>query len=87
LNRDKTLHRFEKINKELLAAIREDINYQMPPNYISWQVLSQVVAIGLTTCDLEYAKVDISAFIQSYRIALWFAQRAPIAEPGEVGEL
>jgi len=45
---------------------------------ISWQVLSQIIAIGLATCDLEYAKVDISAFIQSYRIALWFAQRAPM---------
>ena len=58
LNRDKTLQRFEKINKKLLAAIREDMNYQMPPNYISWQVLSQVVAIGLATCSLDYAKVD-----------------------------
>ncbi len=41
-------------------------------------MLSQIIAIGLATCDLEYAKVDISAFIQSYRIALWFVQRAPM---------
>jgi hypothetical protein len=69
---------FEKINKELLGAIREDMNYRMPSNYISWQVLSQVVAIGLATCSLDYAKVDMSAFYQSYRIALWFAQKAPM---------
>ncbi|WP_333152890.1 hypothetical protein [Microcoleus sp. B9-D4] len=69
---------FEKINKELLARIREDVNYRMPSGYISWQVLSQIIAIGLSTCDLEYAKVDISAFIHSYRIALWFAHKAPI---------
>jgi len=78
LNRDKTLQRWEKINKELLAAIREEMNYRMPSNYISWQVLSQVVAIGLATCSLDYAKVDMSAFYQSYRIALWFAQKAPM---------
>ena len=35
LNRDKTLQRFEKINKELLGAIREEMNYRMPSNYIS----------------------------------------------------
>jgi hypothetical protein len=78
MNRNKSLLMFEKINKELLADIREEMNYRMPSEYISWQVLSQIIAIGLATCDLEYAKVDISAFIQSYRIALWFAQRAPM---------
>ena len=78
LNRDKTLQMFEKINKELLAAIREEMNYRMPSNYISWPVLSQVVAMGLATCSLDYAKVDMSAFYQSYRIALWFAQKAPM---------
>jgi hypothetical protein len=31
---------FEKINKELLADIREEMNYRMPSEYISWQVLS-----------------------------------------------
>ncbi|MEG5043437.1 hypothetical protein [Microcoleus sp. B4-C1] len=78
MNRNKTLQMFEKINKDLLAHIREDVNYRMPPNYIKWEVLSQIIAIGLSTCDLEYAKVDISAFIHSYRIALWFAQKAPM---------
>ncbi|MEG5175562.1 hypothetical protein QUB25_25990 [Microcoleus sp. B3-D7] len=78
MNRNKTLVMFEKINRDLLANIREDVNYRMPSGYISWQVLSQIIAIGLSTCDLEYAKVDISAFIQSYRIALWFAQKAPM---------
>jgi len=78
MNRNKTLLMFEKINKELLADIRKEMNYRMPSGYISWQVLSQIIAIGLSTCDLEYAKVDISAFFQSYRIALWFAQRAPM---------
>ena len=69
---------FDKIKKKLLEAIREDMNYRMPSHYISWQVLSQVVVIGLATCGLDYAKVDISAFYQSYRIALWFAQKAPM---------
>lgn len=78
MNRNKSLLMFEKINKELLASIREDVNYRMPSEYISWQVLSQIIAVGLTTCDLEYAPLDISAFIQSYRIALWFAQKAPM---------
>jgi hypothetical protein len=78
MNRNKTLLMFERINKELLADIRHEMNYQMPPGYINWQVLSQIIAIGLSTCDLEYAKIDISAFIQSYRIALWFAHKAPM---------
>ncbi|WP_333307561.1 hypothetical protein [Microcoleus sp. K4-C2] len=78
MNRNKSLLMFEKINKELLARIRKDVNYRMPSEYISWQVLSQIIAVGLTTCDLEYAPLDISAFIQSYRIALWFAQKAPM---------
>ncbi|MEG4518847.1 hypothetical protein [Microcoleus sp. AT9b-C5] len=78
MNRNKMLKRFEKINKDLLADIREETSYRMPSGYISWQVLSQIIAIGLATCDLEYAKVDVSAFIHSYRIALWFAHKAPI---------
>jgi hypothetical protein len=69
---------FEKINKDLVANIREDVNYRMPSGYITWQVLSQIIAIGLSTCELSYAKTDISAFLHSYRIALWFAQNAPM---------
>ena len=78
MNRNKTLMLFEKSNKELLGDIREEVNYRMPSEYISWQVLSQVIGIVLSTCELSYAKTDISAFLHSYRIALWFAQNAPV---------
>jgi len=77
MNRNKTLGMFEKINKDLVANIREDVNYRMPSEYISWEVLSQIIAIGLS-CELSYATTDISAFFHSYRIALWFAQNAPM---------
>lgn len=78
INRNKTLMLFEKSHKQLLGDIREEVNYRMPSEYISWQVLSQVIAIALSTCELSYAKTDISAFCHSYRIALWFAQNAPM---------
>ena len=78
MNRNKTLMLFEKSNKQLLGDIREEMNYRMPSEYISWQVLSQVIGIALSTCELSYAKTDISAFLHSYRIALWFAQNAPV---------
>jgi hypothetical protein len=70
MNRNKTLMMFEKSNKELLRDIREEVNYRIPSEYISWQVLSQVIAIALSTGELSYAKTDISAFCHSYRIAL-----------------
>jgi len=50
VNRNKTLILFEKNHKELLGDIREEVNYRMPSEYISWQVLSQVIAIALSTC-------------------------------------
>ena len=78
MNRNKTLMMFEKNHTELLGDIREEVNYRMPSEYISWQVLSQVIAVALSTCELSYAKIDISAFSHSYRIALWFAQNAPV---------
>ena len=78
INRNKTLMIFEKSNKQLLGDIREEVNYRMPSEYISWQVLSQVIAVALSTCELSYANTDISAFLHSYRIALWFAQNAPM---------
>ena len=43
LNRNKTLMMFEKSNKELLGDIREEVNYRMPSEYISWQVLSTFI--------------------------------------------
>ena len=78
LNRDKTLKAFEKVNKDLLKQIRVDRTYKMPPNYINWQILSGIIAIAISTCELDYAKIDVSAFLHSYRTALWFAQNAPI---------
>ena len=78
LNRNRTLKAFEQVNKDLLAKIRIDRTYKMPPNYINWQILSGIVAIAISTCSPDYAKIDVSAFIHSYRTALWFAQNAPI---------
>ncbi len=78
LNRNKTLKAFEKVNKDLLAKIRNDRTYKMPPNYINWDILSGIIAIAISTCSSDYAKIDVSAFIHSYRTALWFAQNAPI---------
>ena len=78
LNRNRTLIAFEKVNKDLLRQIRADRTYKMPPNYINWQTLSGIVALVLSTCQPEYARADVSAFLHSYRTALWFAQNAPI---------
>lgn len=78
LNRNQTLKAFEKVNKDLLKQIRAHRTYKMPANYIDWQILSGIAAFALSTCELDYAKVDVSAFIHSYRTALWFAQDAPI---------
>ncbi|MEG3899007.1 MULTISPECIES: hypothetical protein [unclassified Microcoleus] len=66
------------MNKDLLKQIRADRTYRMPPNYINWQVLSGIAALALSTCKPDYARVDVSAFIHSYRTALWFATDAPI---------
>ena len=85
LNRNRTLKAFEQVNKDLLKQIRAVAcgrvahrTYKMPPNYIDWQILSGIVAIAISTCEPDFAKVDVSAFIHSYRTALWFAQNAPI---------
>ena len=78
LNRNKTLKAFEKVNKDLLKQIRVDRDYKMPPNYINWQILSGIAALALSTCEPDYARADVSAFVHSYRTALWFAQNAPI---------
>lgn len=78
LNRNRTLKAFEQVNKDLLKSIRADRTYKMPANYINWQILSGITAIAISTCEPDYAKIDVSAFIHSYRTALWFAQDAPI---------
>ncbi|MEG3908664.1 hypothetical protein [Microcoleus sp. POL10_C6] len=77
-NRDRSLKIFEEIQKDLLKEIRGDRTYKMPPNYINWHTLSGIVSVALSSCGSEYAKVDISAFIHSYRTALWFIKDAPI---------
>ncbi|MEG4803550.1 hypothetical protein QUB63_22575 [Microcoleus sp. ARI1-B5] len=78
LDRNKTLSAFEKVNKNLLKQIRADRTYKMPQGYINWQILSGIVAIAVSTCDRDYANADVSAFLHSYRTALWFAQDAPL---------
>ena len=78
LNRNKTLKAFEKVNKDLLKQIRADRTYKMPANYINWQILSGIAALALSTCSPDYARADVSAFVHSYRTALWFAKNAPI---------
>ena len=78
VNRNKTLTAFEKVNKDLLKQMRNERTYKMPPNYIDWQILSGIAAIALSTCSIDYARIDISAFLHSYRTALWFAQDAPL---------
>lgn len=78
LNRNHTLTVFEKMNKDLVREIRADRTYKMPKNYINWQQLTRIIALALSTCDLDYVKTDISAFLHSYRTALWFVQDAPL---------
>ncbi|MEG4455953.1 hypothetical protein [Microcoleus sp. N9_A1] len=77
-NRDRSLRILEDIKKDLLKEIRGDRTYKMPPNYINWHTLSGILSVALSSCGSEYAKVDISAFIHSYRTALWFIKDAPI---------
>lgn len=36
------------------------------------------MSVALSSCTVDYAKVDVSAFIHSYRTALWFIKDAPI---------
>ncbi|MBD2499882.1 hypothetical protein [Anabaena azotica] len=76
--RAETLKLFEKYNKQLLKEIRTERDYQIPKGYISWQQLSAITGLALSTCEVDYVKVDISAFYHSYRLALWFAQDAPL---------
>jgi len=77
-NRDRSLKRFDELYKNLLKQIRGDRTYKMPPNYITWHTLTGILAVALSSCGSEYAKVDISAFIHSYRTSLWFIKDAPI---------
>jgi len=78
MNRNHSLKIFEKINKKLLKQIRAEKNYQTPKGYISWDELSGIVGVGLSTCDVEFANADFSAFIHSHRMSLWFVQDAPL---------
>ena len=78
LNRNRTLRAFEKVNKDLLKQIRADRTYKMPAGYINWQILSGIAVLALSTCSPDYARADVSAFVHSYRTALWFAQDAPL---------
>lgn len=77
-NRDRSLKMFENIYKGLLKEIRGDRTYKMPPNYIKWHILSGIISVALSSCTVEYLRVDLSAFIHSYRTALWFIKDAPI---------
>lgn len=63
MNRNHSLKIFEKINKKLLKQIRAEKNYQTPKGYISWDELSGIVGVGLSTCDVEFANADFSAFV------------------------
>ncbi|MBD2385994.1 hypothetical protein [Cylindrospermum sp. FACHB-282] len=78
LSRFRTLKLFEKPQRQLLKQIRTDRNYQIPKGYITWHELSAIAGIALSTCQLEYAKTDLSAFLHSHRMALWFCQDAPL---------
>ncbi|MEG4533009.1 hypothetical protein [Microcoleus sp. D2_18a_D3] len=62
----------------MLKEIRGDRTYKMPPNYINWHILSGILDVALSSCTLEYIRSDLSAFIHSYRTALWFIKEAPI---------
>ncbi|MEG4396565.1 hypothetical protein [Microcoleus sp. BROC3] len=77
-SRNRSLKIIEGVDKALIKKIRDDRTYKMPPNYINWQTLSGVISVALSSCTVEYAKVDVSAFIHSYRTALWFISDAPI---------
>jgi hypothetical protein len=61
-----------------LKTIRSERDYRMPAGYISWKTLSCLSAFALSTCQKENALIDITAFIHSYYLALWYAKDAPI---------
>ncbi|MEG5063163.1 hypothetical protein QUB33_06015 [Microcoleus sp. B3-A4] len=65
-NRDRSLKMFENIYKGLLKEIRGDRTYKMPPNYINWHILSGIISVAMSSCTVEYLRVDLSAFIHSY---------------------
>jgi len=77
-NRNRSLKIIEAVDKALIRKIRDERTYKMPPNYINWHTLSGIVSVALSSCSAEYAKVDVSAFIHSYRTALWFIKDAPL---------
>ena len=77
-NRNRSIKIIEAVDKALIRKIRDDRTYKMPPNYINWHTLSGIVSVALSSCSAEYAKVDVSAFIHSYRTALWFIKDAPL---------
>jgi hypothetical protein len=76
--RDRSLRILEDVKKDLLKEIKGDRTYKMPPNYINWHILSGIIGVALSSCTLEYIRSDLSAFIHSYRTALWFIKDAPI---------
>ncbi|MEY3334019.1 MAG: hypothetical protein RLZZ176_2322 [Cyanobacteriota bacterium] len=78
MNRTNSLKIFNKINKKLIKQIRAERNYQTPKDYISWEELSGMVGLALSTCDVEFANVDFSSFVHSHRMSLWFVQDAPL---------
>ncbi len=77
-SRTEILKTFEKHSKYLIKAIRTERDYQIPKGYISWTKLSAIAGLALSTCGLEYARVDLFAFNHSHHLALWFAQDAPL---------
>ncbi|MDQ2096740.1 MAG: hypothetical protein QQW96_03735 [Tychonema bourrellyi B0820] len=65
------------IGEPLIKAVRSDRTYKMPEGYISWEKLSNIVAISLYHC-CHAEKTDSMGFVNSYRTGLWFAQKSPI---------
>jgi hypothetical protein len=78
MTRNQSLKLFERTHRKLLREIRATKNYQTPQDYISWEQLSGIVGVALSTCSIECASLDFSYFVHSHRMSLWFIQDAPI---------
>jgi len=82
VSRKRTLELFEKLNKNLLAKIRADglrpaslRSYKMPKKYIDWETISALVSVSLSK---YHDGGDKSTYIHNAKLALWFAQDAPL---------
>lgn len=70
----------EETKDKDLELVRSVYPYKMPSNYISWRLLSTIIALGIVGNRNRnvHAKRDFASFLHSHKCSLWFTQHAPI---------